>query len=276
MTILAVGLALVSLGWDNGGLSSKAALQENYFGPTPCFEKDGPLSDPGCNGSRVEDAFSSLAYASESAVTETALTVVHSTLGSFWSPCWLYIDNYCTEMERVNIGTASAKYTTGGKYAYADNFFDGDIGDCGANVNIGYIESSHDYFIAYASPCFVIDENDASSSGIATFSISCYEFIGYNCQTPNYNYYSDFENCSVVAPGAYISTQQLWADSAAACNGSLGDPASQCNMPDVGIPRPTGQQSWSYQCRIRVDTCDEQGLNCIYSQQYGCINVYWK
>lgn len=193
-----------------------------------------------------------------------ASTVGTSIVTAGRAACWASFDPY-RDRSRLAVGEAYTRYTSGGRYAVADAYFDD--ADCGMDSHAGTVDFG-DTLDLFLTNAYMIDEV-SDDGGRVYFRLRLDYYCPDGCEgtCANVTDTSDLATCLSTTSG------QTWREAL-----DIEGDYDNCHRPDLVI---TTSSSWypdspdtiGYLYHVEAWTCDGNGTNCSYQFDTGCMDV---
>ncbi len=187
-----------------------------------------------------------------------------TTTNNGYQACWVSYDAY-RDRYRIPAGDAYGRYTSGGRYVTSDAYYDSP--DCGDGVEGGRVPLGEnlEFFLTSA---YAIDQVD-DDGGKVYFQLTLDYYCSGGCAETCIN----FTNVTDQAVCTSTESGITWREAL-----DLEGDGDNCHRPDIVL---TSSSSWYPSSRITVGyeylvqtwVCDENGTNCSYLSDTGCVDI---
>ena len=191
-------------------------------------------------------------------------TVGTTTTANGYQACWVSYDAY-RDRYRIPAGDAYGRYTSGGRYVTSDAYYDS--ADCGDGVEGGSIPFGEDleFFLTSA---YAIDQVD-DDGGKVYFQLTLDYYCGSGCASTCIN----FTNVTDQAVCTSTESGVTWREAL-----DLEGDGDNCHRPDIVLTSasgwyPNGRTTVGYRYLVKTWVCDEDGTNCSYLSDTGCVDI---
>lgn len=194
-------------------------------------------------------------------------TVGTSITTNGYAACWV---SYCPvrERNRIPLGDAYGRYTSGGRSAGADAYYDS--ADCGDGSEGGAIDhgDSIEFFITKA---YHIDEV-SNDGGKTYYRLRLDEYCGSGCASAC----TDITDKSDTASCLTTTSEQTWLEAI-----DIEGDTSDCHRPDIVVSSgsswyPPSRGTYGYEYLVESWVCDSDGTGCTYGADTGCVDIVFE